>query len=68
MNKVLKWLAANPLGTAVKVGIGAAFDWVLENIGSFNFSPVVSAAVIALITVAINALNPQDPRYGVGKG
>jgi hypothetical protein len=67
MHKILTWLATNPLATAVKIGAGAALSWVLENIGSFNFAPATSAVVIAATTVAINALNPADKRYGVGK-
>jgi len=66
-NKVLSWLANNPLATAVKIGAGAALSWILENIASFNFTPATSALVIAATTVAINALNPADKRYGVGK-
>lgn len=67
MKKVLKWLANNPLGGGIKIGISASLTWALENIGSFNFNPLTSAIIIAAITVAINALNPQDPRYGVKK-
>jgi hypothetical protein len=65
--KVLKFLAKNPLGTAAKVGIGAALVYVVDNIGSFNFNPAVAALVIAGVNMAINALNPHDPRYGAGK-
>jgi len=66
--KVLKFLAKNPLGTAAKIGIGAALAYVLDNISSFNFNPAVAALVIAGVNMAINALNPHDPRYGKSVG
>jgi hypothetical protein len=66
-DKVLKFLAKNPLGTAAKVGIGAALVYVVDNIGSFNFNPAVAALVIAGVNMAINWLNPHDARYGVNK-
>jgi len=66
--KVLKFLAKNPLGTAVKVGVGAGLAYVVENISSFNLAPAVSVAIIALVTMSINWLNPHDPRYGKGVG
>lgn len=64
MNKFLHWLAVSPLGGVFKVGAGAALAYVLNNISSFNFSPALTPIVIAVVTVAINALNPQDSRYG----
>jgi len=66
-DKVLKFLAKNPLGTAAKVGIGAALAYVVDNIASFNLNPSISVAIIALVTMAINWLNPHDNRYGVNK-
>lgn len=62
-DKFLKLLVHNPLGTAIKVGVGAALVYVLDNIGSFNLSPQAAVAVIALVNILINALNPHDPRY-----
>jgi hypothetical protein len=66
-DKFLKFLAKSPFGTATKVGIGAALAYVVDNIASFNLDPAISVAIIALVTMAINWLNPHDSRYGVGK-
>jgi hypothetical protein len=66
-DKFLKFLAKSPLGTATKVGIGAALAYVIDNIASFNLNPSISVALIALVTMAINWLNPHDSRYGVNK-
>jgi hypothetical protein len=65
-DRALKWLAVHPIGTALKVGLGAALAWVLNNVASLNLNPTETAAVIMAVNVAINALNPQDTRYGVG--
>lgn len=66
--KVLKFLAKNPLESAIKVGIGAGLVYIVDNISSFNLDPTISIVVIALVTTAINALNPHDPRYGKSAG
>lgn len=66
--KILNFLAKHPLGSAVKVGLGAALAYVIDNISAFNLNPAVAAAVIAAVTIAINALNPKDPRYGRSLG
>lgn len=65
MKKFLKWVATSPFATAVKVGLGAGLSWLIANLGEFNLSPAVTALIITLVTVVINALNPQDSRYGV---
>jgi len=62
-DKFLKFLFHNPLGSAVKVGLGAGLVFVVDNIGSFNLKPAESVIVIAVVNILINALNPHDPRY-----
>lgn len=66
--KVLKFLAKSPLESAIKVGIGAGLVYIVDNISSFNLDPTISIIVIALVTTAINALNPHDSRYGKSAG
>jgi len=66
--KVLNFLAKHPLGTAIKVGLGSALVYVVDNISSFNLAPAASAIVITLVTIAINAINPHDSRYGKSTG
>jgi hypothetical protein len=62
--KVLKFIANNPLGSAVKVGLGSALVYILNNVSDLKLSPAVTIIVIALVNVAINWVNPQDHRYG----
>jgi len=64
--KFLHMVATSPVGTALKIGFGASAVWLLDNISAFNLSPALSAVVIAILTIAINYLNPQDSRYGRG--
>jgi hypothetical protein len=64
INKVLHFIANSPLGSALKVGVGSGLVFILDNISDFNLSPLISAAVIAGVNVAINWLNPKDARYG----
>jgi hypothetical protein len=44
----------------VAAGLGAAASWV----ATAQVHPLVVAICAAVIPVAINWLNPQDPRYG----
>jgi len=67
MTQIFNWLAKHPLGTAFKVGVGAGLAWVLNNAASLNLDPAQTAVVIMIVNVGINALNPQDARYGKGK-
>jgi len=58
------WLAQSPLATAFKIGVGAGLAWLLDNVGSLNLSPAFTTVVIMAVTIAINALNTEDQRYG----
>jgi hypothetical protein len=64
MKSFLKWLATSPVATALKIGLGAALGWTLDNVAGLNLGPLLTPVVIALVTIAINALNKQDTRYG----
>lgn len=64
IKKFLTVLAKSPFGTAIKVGVGAGCAWLLSNIATLNLNPQQSVIVIAVVTMVINALNPQDTRYG----
>lgn len=66
MNKFLSFLVNNPVGTAFKVFLGSALGYVLTNIGSWDLPTYVIALAPVILTPVINALNPQDTRYGVG--
>jgi len=63
-DKALKFLAKNPWGTIIKVGLSSGVVWALENITAFNLNPGLQALAVAALTMAANALNPHDLRYG----
>ena len=67
MNKMQNfgiWLADSPLGGMFKTALGAVLVWTLDNVSSFDLSPVVVVALGAALPVAINYLNGMDMRYG----
>lgn len=64
MQNFLYWLARSPLGSAAKVAAGAVLVWVLDNVTDLGLHPVVQVALIVAVPVLINAVNPEDPRYG----
>lgn len=64
MEKFWTWLAVSPLAGAVKVAIAAALTFLINNIGSLGLDPAGQALGIAIFTVALNAVNPEDVRYG----
>lgn len=64
MTNFYKWLASSPIASALKVATGAVLVWALENIGGFGLEPVIQVALIAALPVLINAINPEDERYG----
>ena len=61
-----KWLATSPTASFLKImvaaGLGAAASWV----ATAQVHPLVVAICAAVIPVAINWLNSEDPRYGRG--
>lgn len=67
MNQVGVWLATSPLGGAFKAATGAVLVWLLDNIASLSIPAVGQVAIVAALPVLINALNPNDPRYGTEK-
>jgi len=64
MRKFGIWLADSPFGGMLKAASGAVLVWVLDNLTSFNLSPVVIVALGAALPVAINYVNAMDFRYG----
>ena len=64
MNEFLLWLARSPIASAAKVAAGAVLVWTLDNVTDLGLHPVLQVALIAAVPVLINAVNPQDPRYG----
>jgi len=67
MNKFLKWLGTSPTAAVLKIALGGLLVIVFDSIDSYNLPAGVALAITALIPVIVDALNPQDPRFGRGK-
>jgi len=67
MKKFLKWLATSPTASALKIILAGALATLIDYIDSFNLQPAVALAIVAIVPVIIDALNPHDPRFGKGK-
>jgi uncharacterized protein YacL len=67
MEKFKIWLATTPLGSFVKVMLGAVLGALLSYVPSSTFNPLVIALTAAVVPVLINFLNDADTRYGKGK-
>jgi hypothetical protein len=59
-----EWLAATWSGSLVKISLGAALGAVLSYVLTADVHPLIVAIGSAVIPILINAVNPQDPRYG----
>lgn len=64
MRKLEEWLAATWSGGIVKVSVGAALGAVLSWLMTADVHPLIVAIGAAVIPIVMNALNPEDPRYG----
>jgi hypothetical protein len=64
MKKFEEWLAATATGSLVKIVGGAALGALLSYLTTADVHPLIVAIGAAVIPIAINAINPQDPRYG----
>ena len=67
MKSFLKWLATSPTASVLKIAVGGLLVIVFDSVDSLNLPTGVALAITALIPVIVDALNPQDPRFGVGK-
>jgi Na+-transporting methylmalonyl-CoA/oxaloacetate decarboxylase beta subunit len=64
MKKLEEWLAATATGSFIKIAGGAALGALLSYLTTADVHPLIVAIGAAVIPIAINAINPQDPRYG----
>ena len=64
MQKFWEWFAVSPLAQAASVAASAALAWLVENVTSLNLHPLVVVAIVAGVPVLIDALNPEDVRFG----
>lgn len=63
-NPILVWLAKSPLSTGVRIGIGAALVYIIDNVGAFNLDPATQVALVAAVSTALRWVNPEDKNYG----
>jgi len=64
MKKIEEWLAATASGSFAKIASGAALGALLSWLTTSDVHPLIVAIGAAVIPIAINTVNPQDPRYG----
>jgi hypothetical protein len=64
MKRFEDWLAVTPTGSFVKIAGGAALGALLSWLTTADIHPLIVAIGAAVIPIAINTINPQDPRYG----
>jgi hypothetical protein len=64
VRKFEEWLAATASGSFVKIAGGAALGALLSWLTTADIHPLIVAICAAVIPIAINTVNPQDPRYG----
>lgn len=64
MNKVCTWLATSPIASVLKIAVGAGLGALADQLATSGISPIWVAVGAAVIPVIVNAINPDDPRYG----
>lgn len=62
-----KWLAETATGTLVKVGLAPTILWIGTEADTWDLPGWIYVAIVAVVPVAVNMLNPADTRMGVGK-
>lgn len=67
MEKFATWLAQSPVATVLKIAAAAGIGALIDYASTSTIDPLWVALAAAVGPVIINALNPQDPRYGRGK-
>jgi hypothetical protein len=48
------------------IGFAIATELNILDMSWTNYKPAIAAGISALLVAAFNALNPADPRYGLG--
>jgi len=64
MTRFTDWLATSPVASLLKIVLPQVLVLVTDNAAELGISPAVSVIIGAALTIAVNALNPSDPRYG----
>lgn len=61
-----QWMASTRTGSIFKVALGAILVWVLDSVSNWDVPVWAMVALVAVIPMVINELNPRDHRYGAG--
>ena len=64
MQKFEDWLAVSPIAGTLKIALGAALGALLSWLLTADVHPLIMALAAAVLPIFINAVNPEDPRYG----
>ena len=67
MKSFLKWLALSPTASLLKIALASTLALGLDAIDSFHLPAALMLVITIVVPVVIDALNPQDPRFGKGK-
>ena len=62
-----RWLAETATGVLVKTAAAPAILWVGHEAGNWNLPGWAYVAIVGVVPVAVNMLNPADKRMGLGK-
>lgn len=62
-----RWLAETATGNIVKAAAAPVVLWVGESAGDWDLPAWVLVAIVGGVPTLINALNPADSRFGIGK-
>ena len=58
------WLATSPTASFIKIALSGALGAVASYLATAEVHPLWVLISSAVIPIAINWLNPEDPRYG----
>jgi hypothetical protein len=62
----MQWMASTRTGSIFKVAFGAVLVWLLDSVSSWDIPAWAMIALVAVIPMVINEINPKDHRYGIG--
>jgi hypothetical protein len=65
---LMTFINDHPLGVALKVFAATALTWAIDNIADFGLPIWVVVAAPAALTVLVDALNKENPRFGRKSG
>jgi hypothetical protein len=67
MERFNVWMAQSPVATVLKIAAAAGVGALIDYASTASVDPLWVVLAAAVGPVTINALNPEDPRYGRGR-